>query len=364
MHVSVNRVFNNVSRNLGLKNYSNNLDSWSEWAFEAEQYIGSNKTFLQKELVYSANCASATATVEFIETYDKPLDIINEFIEINGARFTFVRPVGLETIDIGVNFQHKSNLIDVHSLTLGDKSDLLDTTKTLSSVLEGFVRKFNAETVLFTEGVPFENTLGVKASLSGTTLTFTVDNPGIQGNDYTINSSCKFKVTPFSGGKNQLHNKQLRLPDNYVKVLSVRAGNAIIQPTSSQYKSKVSSLLDRFYINGNRINFTTNYTDDVVVTVLAVPLSQEGYPMILQGHEEAVAHYIMWKHKLIGYYAGEVPQYIVKDLERRWYQLCGKVRGDDNMPTSIELLKIGKLWNTKIPLTSFNPPLYDGLNSY
>jgi hypothetical protein len=86
--------------------------------------------------------------------------------------------------------------------------------------------------------------------------------------------------------------------------------------------------------------------------------------MILQGHEEAVAHYIMWKHKLIGYYAGEVPQYIVKDLERRWYQLCGKARGDDNMPTSIELLKIGKLWNTKIPLTSFNPPLYDGLNSY
>jgi len=95
-----------------------------------------------------------------------------------------------------------------------------------------------------------------------------------------------------------------------------------------------------------------------------VPLSPEGYPMVKQGHEEAIAFYIMWKHKSIGYYAGEVPQYIVKDLERRWYQLCGKVRGDDNMPSSLELLKIGKIWNAKIPITSYNPPLYDGLNTY
>jgi len=154
------------------------------------------------------------------------------------------------------------------------------------------------------------------------------------------------------------------LPDNMVKLLSIRVGNTIVQPTSSQYKSKVSALLDRYHINGNRVNFSTNYTEDVVVSYLAVPLSAEGYPMILQGHEEAVAFYIMWKYKSIGYYAGEVPQYIVKDLERRWYQLCGKVRGDDNMPNSVELLKIGKMWNAKVPVTSFKPPLYDGLNSY
>lgn len=34
------------------------------------------------------------------------------------------------------------------------------------------------------------------------------------------------------------------------------------------------------------------------------------------------------------------------------------------MPNSVELLKIGKMWNTKVPVTSANPPLYDGLNSY
>ena len=50
MHVPVNRVFNNVSRNLGLQTYVNNLDSWSEWAFEAERKIGSYKTFVKKEV--------------------------------------------------------------------------------------------------------------------------------------------------------------------------------------------------------------------------------------------------------------------------------------------------------------------------
>ena len=339
MHVPVNRVFNNVSRNLGLQTYVNNLDSWSEWAFEAEQYIGSNKTFLQKEIVYSATPAQATAQFS-LEVDNTNLD--KEYVEINGVRFIFRNTAS-------ANF-------------IGSTTDsfevAISTVAALSNSLTAFCNKFNDSF--------YEKIQGITASNDGDkTITLTVNDDGNFGNDYTIETSNGIKVAKFfTGGKDILNNKQIRLPDSYVKVLSVRAGDAIIQPTSSQYKSKVSTLLDRFYINGNRINFTADYTSDVVVTILSVPLSVEGYPMILQGHEEAVAHYIMWKHKLIGYYAGEVPQYIVKDLERRWYQLCGKARGDDNMPTSIELLKIGKLWNTKIPLTSFNPPLYDGLNSY
>lgn len=337
MHVPVNRVFNNVSRNLGLQTYANNLDSWSEWAFEAEQYIGSNKTFLQKEIVYSATPAQATAQFS-LEVDNTNLD--KEYVEINGVRFIF-------------RDTSSANFIG----TVTDSFEVAVGTN-LAGSLNAFSLKVNRSY--------YEKIQGITASNDGDkTITLTVNDNGNFGNDYTIETSNGIKVTKFfSGGKDILNNKQIRLPDSYVKVLSVRAGDAIVQPTSSQYKSKVSTLLDRFYINGNRINFTADYTSDVVVTILSVPLSVEGYPMILQGHEEAVAHYIMWKHKLIGYYAGEVPQYIVKDLERRWYQLCGKARGDDNMPTSIELLKIGKLWNTKIPLTSFNPPLYDGLNSY
>lgn len=353
MHVPVNRVFNNVARNFGLKNYTNNLDSWSEWAFEAEQYIGSNKTFLQKELVFSQTPTRATAIIECTLDYSAPEDLLNEFIEINGTRFTLRSRFAEDNED---------RVIDSNEVNINDLGGLTDTSITLSSLLQLTINKINATNASIQS---FENITGIQCSLDSPRITITVDTDGNRGNDYTVNTSNGFRIVQdFSGGKDKMHNKQIRLPENYVKVLSLRAGDTILQPTSSQYKSKVSNILDRYYIDGNRINFSTDYTSDVFVTVLAVPLSVEGYPMILQGHEEAVAHYIMWKHKLIGYYAGEVPQYIVKDLERRWYQLCGKVRGDDNMPNSIELLKIGKLWNAKVPVTSFNPPLYDGLNSY
>ena len=355
MHVPVNRVFNNVSRNLGLKNYTNNLDSWSEWAFEAEQYIGSNKTFLQKELVFSQTPTQATAIIECTLSYSTPSDLLNEFIEINGTRFTAISRFTEDNED---------NVVDSNEFAAATLGTINTEGITLSSLLTSFATRINSSGGA--GGVqPFENIVGLRATVNDLTITFTIETDGNRGNDYTINTSNGFRIVQdFSGGKDKMHNKQIRLPENYVKVLSLRAGDTILQPTSSQYKSKVSSILDRYYIDGNRINFSTDYTSDVFVTVLAVPLSVEGYPMILQGHEEAVAHYIMWKHKLIGYYAGEVPQYIIKDLERRWYQLCGKVRGDDNMPSSIELLKIGKLWNAKVPVTSFNPPLYDGLNSY
>jgi len=74
--------------------------------------------------------------------------------------------------------------------------------------------------------------------------------------------------------------------------------------------------------------------------------------MVKEGHETAVAQYIMWQMKLIDFYNGKLQQYIVKDLEKRWYYLCGKARGDDSMLTSEELKQVGKIWNTLIPVSS------------
>ena len=76
--------------------------------------------------------------------------------------------------------------------------------------------------------------------------------------------------------------------------------------------------------------------------------------MIKEGHETAVAQYIMWQMKLIEFYNGKLPQYITKELEKRWYFLCGKARGDDGMPTSEELKQIGSMWNTLLPIISNN----------
>ena len=334
MHVPVNRVFNNVARNLGLSNYSNNVETWAEWAFEAEQYIGSNKTFLEKEITYhNALPTKATAKIEFDENLAE-----KSFIKINDVRFTF------RTI---------ANVID-------NDDNIVGIGINLNTTLGNFVDKLNNSYYYGVKGITVEHNTG------DSFITLSYGRFGDSGNHITLETSGSAKISKFfSGGKERMHNKQIKLPNNIVKLLSIRAGDSILTPTSSKFKSRVSDQLNRYYINGNRVNFSADYTnEDIVVSYLAVPLGPEGYPMVLQGHEEAIAFYIMWKYKSVGYYAGEVPQYIVKDLERRWYQLCAKVRGDDNMPNSAELLKIGKLWNARVPVTSHNPPLYDGLNSY
>ena len=342
MHISVNRVFNNVARNLGLHNWIENIDSWAEWAFEAEQYIGSNKTFLEKEITYSDTTAAASATITWTANPSH-----NSWISINDTKIFF----------------RDSNKI------IGDASDTEQAIKshakfTILNLLD-VINQSNFDNTI--SNITATSDFATTGDDNHAVLTLTYNIKGDIGNHVKIDSSGEGKLSKdtLTGGKERYHTNQLRLPDNMVKMLSVRVGDNIITPTSSKYKSKVADTLDRYYINGNRMNFaSTTYKDDIVVTYLAVPMSPEGWPMVRQGHEEAVATYIMWKYKMIDYYAAKVPQYIVKDLERRWYWLCSQAKGNDNMPNSAELLKIGKLWNSKIPITSHNAPFYDGLNSY
>jgi len=167
-----------------------------------------------------------------------------------------------------------------------------------------------------------------------------------------------------TGGKGIYRNQQLRLPDNMVKLLGVRVGSSDTQKkhvelrrTSATHRGRVGNNSDntqqkafRYYVSGNRLNITHDDLEEITIVYLAYPTDLRGWPMIKDGHETAVAQYIMWQEKLIEYYNAKVPQYIIKDLEKRWYFLCSKSRGDDEMPTSEEMKQIGRMWNTLIPL--------------
>ena len=76
--------------------------------------------------------------------------------------------------------------------------------------------------------------------------------------------------------------------------------------------------------------------------------------MVKEGHEEAIASYLMWKYKAIEYYAGKLPRYIYMDLQSRWQWLCAQTRGNDNMPTNNEWDRIGALWTSMIPVKTSN----------
>jgi hypothetical protein len=210
----------------------------------------------------------------------------------------------------------------------------------------------------------------VKKVNSGT-LTITSKEIGNKGNEYTLasdNANAKVSALSLIGGKDIFRNQQLTLPENNVKLLGVRVGTAStknkhyeLRRASGPHRERIGrddnetrQRAFRYYVNGNRLNIQHDEVDEITISYLAYPVDLRGWPKIKEGHETAVAQYIMWQMKLIEFYNGKLPQYITKELEKRWYYLCGKARGDDGMPTSDELKQIGNMWNTLLPIKSSN----------
>ena len=235
-------------------------------------------------------------------------------------------------------------------------------------------------------GIRFSNQLAATASLTiddvslveitSTQLNITAKEVGVQGNNFTLDcDSPNITVSgpTLTGGKGIYSNQQLTLPEDNIKVLGVRVGtndsehkHALIQKSSAVHRGRIGKTDNdseqkafRYYIEGNRLNIQHDDLDEITIVYLKYPTDLRGWPMVKEGHETAVAQYIMWQMKLIEFYNGKLPQYITKELEKRWYYLCGKARGDDSMPTSEEIKQIGNMWNTLVPITNDRSSLTD-----
>ena len=363
MHINIDRVFTTVSRNLGLEEWSRHIDSWVEWAYEAEKLIGSVDTFVQKEATYTSTGAQASGTITFAAN-----PTTGDSITLNGAKFYFKRYLNdLGRGDTPNEFNIHTTLAKTMSNTSGGQYGLFQNltgflgtsvspmgTPLVDSAIMNFPEALNvADYTCTTAGV----------------LTITAKEIGAQGNDYTIssdNSNAEVSGLTLTGGKGIYRNQQIILPENNIKVLGVRVGtddstygNAELRKAGAIHRERVGWDNDntqqrafRYYIDGNRLNVQHDDFDEITVVYLCYPKDKRGYPMVKEGHETAVAQYIMWQMKLIDFYNGKLQQYIVKDLEKRWYYLCGKARGDDSMLTSEELKQVGKIWNTLVPVSS------------
>ena len=362
MHVHIDRVFTTVSRNLGLKDFSRHTNSWIEWAYEAEKLIGSMSTFVQKEVTYNSSGAQATGTITFTANPTS-----GDSIVLNGVTLYF-----RNSTDLG---EAKSpNEVEIGA-TLAATLDNSTAQYGLIQSLTG-LKDVSAETGTYTNSAIFSypealNVADYSVNTTTGVLTITAKEIGQKGNDYTIssdNSNAKVNALTLTGGKNIYRNQQIVLPEDNIKLLGVRVGtddsdyeHAELRRTSATHRGRVGKTTDdsqqrafRYYIDGNRLNIQHDNLDEITIVYLAYPTDLRGWPKIKEGHETAVAQYIMWQMKLIEFYNGKLPQYITKELEKRWYFLCGKARGDDGMPTSEELKQIGSMWNTLIPLKSSN----------
>ena len=229
----------------------------------------------------------------------------------------------------------------------------------------------DVRTVLYDDGdsITIDN-ISLK-EITNTELSITAKEIGPKGNYYSLesdNANAKVNSLSLTGGKGIYRNQQIVLPEDNIKLLGVRVGtddtdheHAELRETSAIHRRRVGKTTNdlqqrafRYYVDGNRLNIQHDNLDEITVVYLKYPTDIRGWPMIKEGHETAVAQYIMWQMKLIEFYNGKLPQYITKELEKRWYFLCGKTRGDDGMPTSEELKQIGSMWNTLLPIISNN----------
>jgi len=366
MHVHIDRVFTTVARNLGLKDFSRHTGNFIEWAYEAEKLIGSRDTFVEREITYNSTGAQATGTITFAANPTS-----GDSIVLNGVTLYFKKG---ESQGSSANFGQalSSNEIAMRS-TLATTLDHTASGGGLGQNLTGF-NDISAETGYF-ENASIHSYPDLLSAADYTidttagTLTITSKEIGPKGNDYTLssdNANAKVSGLTLTGGKGIYRNQQIILPENNVKVLGVRVGtddsdheHVELRKTSAIHRGRVGKTVDdaqqrafRYYIDGNRLNIQHDDIDEITVVYIAYPTDMRGWPMIKEGHETAVAQYIMWQMKLIEFYNGKLPQYITKELEKRWYYLCGKARGDDSMPTSEELKQIGNMWNTLVPITN------------
>jgi hypothetical protein len=138
------------------------------------------------------------------------------------------------------------------------------------------------------------------------------------------------------------------LPSSLMKLIDVKGSNGnFMQPTQKTFKGDASG--DKYWIVGSYIHFANITSGTATIAYKALDTDNDGFPTIKQGHEDAVAQYIMWRYKSIEYYEGKIARYIVQDLEKRWYWLCGQARGKDNLPSEAEMKNVASYWNNFIP---------------
>ena len=333
--VSINRVAATIARNMGIDYLGPQFGNIIEWAMEGEGKIGSFDTFVKKTRLYSDTPAKASGTLDFTEVPEA-----NDTITLNGVTITFVAANGYHPTDNPFEFTRATIEANVNAQ--------------LAALIVLLNNSTNNKINVATYAASDEN-----ADVGGDDrITITYDTYGSEGNDYglEVSRSITASSSSLTDGRSPVFNKQATLPKDLLKVLDIKRINATsldyYDPTSSTFPED-SDKEHRYYIRGNKINFTKSI-GDFAIYYLAFDLDEDGYPMIKEGHEDALSAYVVWKMKHIEYINGKIPRYVWQDLKLEWDRLCAQARGKDNLPTPQEMEQVSRMWNTLIPIQTQN----------
>ena len=161
----------------------------------------------------------------------------------------------------------------------------------------------------------------------------------LKHNNYQIELTNK-NFTMFNKGASNGGSKHLAT----VSSAKLNTGVTSQGRTGEGINNVVFSIKNRYiYINSKTI-------EEIGISYEGIALDEEGWPEISETHEQAVQQYLMWQYKTADYVNGKIPHHVYKELEARWYNLCGQARGDDELPSQSEMEYLGNMMNQLMPL--------------
>ena len=386
--VSIHRVIGNLMGNLGVKDVDSNYDDFARWACEAVNKIGSTSSYKRFECELTIRNKKAALPPNFV--YLNALKYGNKIVPITKRSFRMFNKGSKLNLSENTEKQdyvggnRQTNIpgvpvvlsIDLDgAFMLGDLINITVTTNncgnTSTNTFTYVVQAGDSITTIAAQlasQVNAINNIGYTATSNSTSLILTGDSPDVVLNVslYTdsVNGTLTQCVTqqrvPTKIRTAEQSSKSLdpRLTSKNLASSSVAKLNTGINAqgpnngTTHPYSYGGDNYEQVFSIDNGCINFNA-YDDELIgISYMGVELDEDGWPLISEIHEDAVTHYMMYMYKAIDFWNGKLAAGVYDRLERRWFDLCGQARGDDELPNSQEMIYLSNLWMQLMPLPS------------
>jgi hypothetical protein len=387
--VSLHRIIGNVMGNLGLKDVDNNYDDFARWACEAENKIGSTSSYKRFECELTIRNRKATLPPNFV--YLNALKYGNKIVPVTKRSFRmFNKGAKNNVLDnndnrnfitgnkqtnipgvpmvIGINFggafiAGDSITITIASNNCGNLATNLFTYivqpgDSIQSIAQEFANQINAIVNIGYTATSNNTSTIITADSPDVILTISLVTDSINGtiNQNTIQQRVptKIKTAKTKSLKKDPILTSKNLANSHVAKLNTginsQGAGGIVRGFSYNYD--ISPTDEVFSIDNGCINFNAYDDEKIGISYMGIELDENGWPMVAEIHEDAVTHYLMYMYKSIDFWNGKMNAGVYDRLERRWFDLCGQARGDDELPNSQEMIYLSNLWMQLVPLPS------------
>jgi hypothetical protein len=383
--VSIKSVIGKFAGKLQLKDISSSITQLADWAVDAQKKIGSRNSFARIECEievknYRACLPMGFARLIAVKHGGAILDVTQKDFR------DFSKSLQTPKVDdkkfVGGNLQvqnpgqpnvHQVNLFPVFApgdvitisvtqdscgdATINSFTYVVQPADTLADILAALVAQINAVPGLPYQAVPDSSYFQIMALTNLVNLQIAVYTNSTLGRITTQlisrrilpttttvdNCADDCKVPVKKGSENLAERSAALLNDSFLANGTPSAGNLEGSPLTSKY------VMDNGFLHFNAIE-----SGRVGIAYYGLQLDDEGWPMIFEGHVDAVTQYLMWQWDIPNVRSGKVTMGYLQSIERRWYTLCAQARGEDELLSPDELDYLANMWNQLLPLPSHN----------